>query len=73
MAIYNNIATNLYVATNGSSITQIAVTLESEPLLYIRCKINGTYNFTPWYYIPSKIITDKISVSVLPTLIISPL
>lgn len=54
-----NTPTILYVATNGTSVTQYAITIESEPKLYTRCKVNTSSSFTSWYYIPSKTVNDK--------------
>lgn len=54
-----NYATNLYVGSNGSAITQVAVTLETEPKIYVRAKVDDSSTFTYWYYIPSKSITDN--------------
>jgi hypothetical protein len=55
-----NVDTNLYVATNGTSITQLAVTIETEAKLYIR---KGSYDgttatFEGWYNIPSRDYND---------------
>ena len=56
-----DVDTNLYVATNGTSITQLAVTIETEAKLYIR---KGSYDgttttFEGWYNIPSRDYNDS--------------
>lgn len=54
----NTLENNLYVATNGSSVTQFVVSIESSPRFYLRGKTNTTSTFSSWYYIPSKDVND---------------
>ena len=54
-----NSSTILYVANNGTSISQYTISLESEPKLDIRCKLDSNSDFTLWQYIPSKSVNDN--------------
>lgn len=54
-----NTSSILYVATNGTSVTQYAITIETEPKLYIRCRVDANSDFTAWSYIPSKFVNDN--------------
>lgn len=57
-----NFDANLYVATNGRSITQLAILIDTEPKLYLRKGVydstTRSFTFNGWYAIPSRNYND---------------